>query len=93
MVVLVGSSVPILYQNLAGPLRYRLRKGKCCRCRVEPGVLPTQNKKLKTSIIDMPSVRSFRTMSFNFTIMAGDYFYVPLLLSNYGRSPFHPMAM
>ena len=41
MVVLVGSSVPILYQNLACPPRYPLRKGKCCRCRLEPGVLPT----------------------------------------------------
>ena len=41
MVVLVGSSVPILYQNLACPPRYPLRKGKCCRCQVEPGVLLT----------------------------------------------------
>ena len=41
MVVLVGSSVPILCQNLACPPRYPLRKEKCCRCRVEPGVLPT----------------------------------------------------
>ena len=41
MVVLVGSSVPILYQYLACPPRYPLRKGKCCRCRLEPGVLPT----------------------------------------------------
>ena len=41
MVVPVGSSVPILYQNLACPPRYPLRKGKRCRCRVEPGVLPT----------------------------------------------------
>ena len=41
MVDLVGSSVPILYQNLACPPRYPLRKGKCCRCRVEPGILPT----------------------------------------------------
>ena len=41
MVVLVESSVPILYQNLACPPRYPVRKGKCCRCRVEPGVLPT----------------------------------------------------
>ena len=41
MVVLVGSSVPILYQNLACPPRYSLRKGKCCRCQVEPGALHT----------------------------------------------------
>ena len=35
------SSVPILYQNLACPPRYPLRKGKYCRCRAEPGVFLT----------------------------------------------------
>ena len=42
MVLLVGSSVPILYQNMAYPPRYPLIKGKCCRSRVEPEALPTQ---------------------------------------------------
>ena len=54
MAVLVGSSVPILYQNPACPPRYPLRKGKCCRCRVEPGALPTLNyfiKSWKTSAV------------------------------------------
>ena len=42
IVVLVGSSVPILYyKNLACRPRYPIRKGKCCQCRVEPGVLPS----------------------------------------------------
>ena len=41
MVFIVGSFVPILHQNLACPPRYPLRKGECCRCRVEPGVIPT----------------------------------------------------
>ena len=40
-VFLVGSSLPMIHQKQACSPRYPLKKGMSCRCRVEPGALPT----------------------------------------------------